>query len=338
MSVYIISGKDTYRAEAYLRTLLEQKVIGKDRVTMIDGSVRKFRLEEALMECGSFSLFDSGESKAVIIRDPSFLTASQAAKETAAPKKSSKAKNDKDSILPMLEQYLASPNPDCELIFFLSGMDADSRRKEYKLLVNGGAAVQKFDRMKDKEFGAYADRILRENGIRIDRNARSELLERTGTDTMLLHNAVDKILLYGKKDLDEEDIRNLVAMNADVNIWKMSDSFLSQDLAGVLKIRDEMLRCGYDYNAMFNMLASRLRNSCYMKQLYENGLSYDEIAVRIQGNAWVIQKNLEKMYRLSSGDLLRILSELADLDQDIKSGRTDIREGFDAFLLRNVRV
>ena len=338
MSVYIISGKDTYRAEAYLRTLLEQKMIGKERVTTIDGSARRFRLDEALMECGSFSLFDSGESKAVIIRDPQFLTASQSAKEPAAPKKAAKAKNEKDSVITILEQYLSDPNPDCELIFYLAGIDADSRKKEYKLMVSKGASAQKFDRMKDKEFAAYADRVLRENGLRLDRNARSELLERTGTDTMLLHNAVGKMLLYGKKDLNEDDIRNLVAMNADVNIWKMSDCFLTQDLAGVLKIRDEMLRCGYDYTAMFNMLASRLRNSCYMKQLYENGLSYDEIAVRIQGNAWVIQKNLEKMYRLSSCDLLRILNELADLDQNVKSGRADIKEGFDAFLLRNVRV
>ena len=76
MSVYVISGKDTYRAEAYLRHVLSLKNIDRSHTTVFDGLERKFRLENALMECGSFSLFDDGEAKAVIIRNPSFLMSS----------------------------------------------------------------------------------------------------------------------------------------------------------------------------------------------------------------------------------------------------------------------
>ena len=332
MSVYVISGKDTFRAESYLRYILEQNNVPKGSVTTIDASDRKFRMDAALAECDSFSLFDEG-GRAVILKDPSFLSAS--AKTAAAGKKN---ESEKDDRLRMLESYLSVPDHPAHLIVMMSGFDADSRKKEYKLFVKYKAVIQKFDRMKDKEFAAYADNLLQKNGIRCIREARRELLERVGTDTGLLSAAIEKILLYGKKEISEEDVRGLVSLNADVNIWKMSDAFISGNLEETMKVKEDMLRNGYDLNAITAMLASRLRTSFYMKRLFENGLSNEEIAVRIQGNAWAVSKNLDKMFRMRSHDVLRLLNELAELDQAVKAGKADLKEGFDLFLLRNGRA
>ena len=124
MSVYVISGKDTFRAESYLRYILEQNNVPKGSVTTIDASDRKFRLDAALAECDSFSLFDEG-GRAVILKDPSFLSAS--AKTAAAGKKN---ESEKDDRLRMLESYLSVPDHPAHLIVMMSGSDTDSRKKE----------------------------------------------------------------------------------------------------------------------------------------------------------------------------------------------------------------
>ena len=76
MTVYLLSGKDMYRQEERLATLLKEFSIGKDYVTTFDASNAKaFRFDEALVACDTFSLFDDSAKKAIIIKEPYFLRA-----------------------------------------------------------------------------------------------------------------------------------------------------------------------------------------------------------------------------------------------------------------------
>ena len=85
MSVYLYSGKDLYRMEKNLNELLKKNDIDHDHTVVFDGSDKKnFRLDSVFMECGSFSLFDEDNRKAVIVKNPQFLTHS--GKETAKAK------------------------------------------------------------------------------------------------------------------------------------------------------------------------------------------------------------------------------------------------------------
>ena len=52
MTVYLLSGKDMFRQEERLATLLKEFSIDKDYVTTFDASNAKtFRFDEALMAC-----------------------------------------------------------------------------------------------------------------------------------------------------------------------------------------------------------------------------------------------------------------------------------------------
>ena len=49
---------------------------------------------------------------------------------------------------------------------------------------------------------------------------------------------------------------------------------------------------------------------------------------------YAVKMGLQNIGKKSSKELLGYLNSLAYLDQDIKSGRVDPKEGFDLFLLR----
>lgn len=327
MTVYLLSGKDMYRQEERLATLLKEFSIGKDYVTTFDASNAKtFRFDEALVACDTFSLFDDSAKKAIIIKEPYFLRAAV---------KTSKKEVEKEQRLKSLEAYLKNPNPNTLLVFYCHTFSADTRKKEYKLLASYDARIVKFELMKPWEFEKYVDDKLKENKYKLTRDARVELLERVSNDTLKFHNALVKIDLYGKKELNLEDIIHIVPMNADLNIFRMSNAFVAHDLSSTLLAVDEMLQARYDYVAMIAMLASKLRSLYNIKKLYERGLSDSMIATRLHADDWAIKKGLESCYHLQSKTVLRYLEELATLEQGIKAGRIDPKNGFEQFLLKN---
>lgn len=332
MTVYLLSGKDMYRQEERLATLLKEFSIGKDYVTTFDASNAKtFRFDEALVACDTFSLFDDSAKKAIIIKEPYFL---RAAVKTSK-KESEKQEAEKEQRLKSLEAYLKNPNPNTLLVFYCHTFSADTRKKEYKLLTSYDARIVKFELMKPWEFEKYVDDKLKENKYKLTRDARGELLERVSNDTLKFHNALVKIDLYGKRELNLEDIIHIVPMNADLNIFRMSNAFVAHDLSSALLAVDEMLQARYDYVAMIAMLASKLRSLYNIKKLYERGLSDSMIATRLHADDWAIKKGLESCYHLQSKTVLRYLEELATLEQGIKAGRIDPKNGFEQFLLKN---
>ncbi len=335
MSIYLLSGKDLYRIETAYQRIIKDWGADKDHVVAFDASdPRSFRFDAAIMECDTFSLFEGSERKAVVIRDPYFLNAG-AKTGRASKKKDEKEEADRERRLSLLQQYLKQPNPDTALIFYCHGFDADTRKKEYKMIQQYGGVITEYKKMFDRDFAVYADGELKKYRLTLTADARRELLERVDCDTLLLHRAIEKLLLYGETKYGRDEIRALVSLNPEVNIFNMSSRFISGDLEGTLKAMDEMLKSSYDHTAMMIMLASRIRSMYCMRRLYEKGLSNDEIAVRLKQKPYAVRKGLENTSSRSASQLLKLLVQLAELDQGIKAGTINPKDGFEQFILKN---
>ena len=332
-----------FRQEEQLKNLLKQNNIESGSVEMIDASDRKsFRFDDALMKCDSFSLFDDGEKKAVIFKEPFFLNASvkdaESVKKTdsaAVRKRKEKEIAARDARCDLLEQYLRQPNANTLLVFYCHNFDADSRKKEYKLLERFKAEIVEFKQMNDREFSTYTDKQLKKAGFVLDIEAKRELLDRCDKDTLLLHNAIGKMELYGKRNLNLYDVEHIVPLNANVNVFRMSAMFISGNLAGTLKAKDEMVNAGYDANALISLLGARLRTLYSYKHLYEKGMNEEQIAVRMHANRWAVKFGLQDCSELREKEILLFIKELADLDQGIKAGKIEAKAGFEQYLIRN---
>lgn len=342
MSVYIYCGKDLYRQESALNTLLKKHQIDHNHTIVVDMSDKKnSKIESLLMECDTCSLFDDG-MKAVIAKDPYFLRSdysenSKILKTDSASvkRRKEKEKANADYRKERLETYIKNPNPNTLLIFLCHGFNADSRKADFKLLEKYGAEKIAFDVMNEDEFKSYASKELKKNNLQLSTDALNELLNRTGTDTLLFHNALEKLLLYGEKKYKLDDIRHLISLNPEVDIFELTAAFTNGDLSLAIETMNGMVNLGYDYTAMVLLIAKRLRMMYNVKKLYEKGYSNEDIAMRLKqkkGAVWYILKDADC---LSLKKLLKYLNELAELDQGIKQGIVVPKEGFESFLIRN---
>lgn len=332
MGIYLFSGKDVYRQEAALKTMLKKHGIDREHTYVFDGKDPKFQVETALMECDAISLFAEDMHKAVIIREPFFLNS--ATKESTAGAKKKKGDTERDRRIAVMTEYFKHPNPDAELYFYCHHFDADSRKREYKLIKSYGEVVE-FKQMKEWEFEKYIDSELKKNHLKLTNDARKELSLRVNNSTMDLHNAIEKIQLYGITDVNLNDVQHLVSLNPDVNAFRMADCFLKKDIAGCLRSRDEMLAASYTIQSLLPMLAAKIRSSYNMKLLYERGLDRDMIATRLKANPYAVKFSLEAVQNISAKTLLKYLHDLAEIDQGAKAGILDLRQEFDRFLIQN---
>lgn len=332
MGIYLFTGKDVYRQEAALKTMLQKHGIDRDHTYVFDGKDPKFKVETALMECDAISLFAEDMHKAVIIREPFFLNAS--AKESTVGSKKKKGDAERDRRIAVMTEYFKHQNPDAELYFYCHHFDADARKKEYKLIKSYGEVVE-FKQMKEWEFEKYIDSELKKYHLKLTQDARKELSLRVNNSTMDLHNAIEKIQLYGTNELNLTDIQHLVSLNPDVNAFRMADCFLKGDIGGCMRSKDEMLAANYTIQSLLPMLAAKIRSSYNMKLLYERGLSRDMIATRLKANPYAVKFSLEAVQNISAHKLLRYLNDLAEIDQGAKAGLLDLQQEFDRFLIQN---
>ena len=165
--------------------------------------------------------------------------------------------------------------------------------------------------------------------------AKAELLLRLGGDTMLLHSAIEKLDLYGEKNLNLNDIKHLVSLNSDVNIFQLTTAFTQGDLKGCMEAVDDMLLANYNYTVMISMLSKRLRTLYNMMLLRESGYSNDEVAARMHVKSGFVYYALKDASHFSSKQILSYLNELAGMDQGIKQGTLDPKNSFENFLIRN---
>ena len=342
MSIYIYCGEDLFRLEEGLKNTLKKYNIDHDHIVTIDASdKRTFNIENVLVECDSFSLFDE-DKKAVIVKNPFFLSSSNKEAEkilkTDTPAVKKRKENEakkRDARLEKLEQYLKNENSNTLLIFACFGYQADSRKKDFKLLDEYNADVISFKKMDETEFKHYVDKCLKKNCLNLSKEAYNELFERINNDTTLFHAALDKLLMYGESELNLNDIKHLVSLNTEVNIFHLTSAFTIGDLQGCLQAVDDMLLASYDYTTMISMLSKRLRSIYNMRLLHEKGYSNDEIGTRMHVKGGYVYYVLKDSSSMSAKKVLLYLNELAEIDQGIKQGILDPKNSFERFLIKN---
>lgn len=324
MSNYVISGKNQYLAEERLKQILAESRCSKDNVIRLDAQdARKFQIDAALYECNIVSLFEENQERVVLLNNPWFLKAGDKAKEEV-----------REHLLDVLEQYLKNPNPACTLIFFLAGIDADTRRKEYKLLEKYHFKKIVAQPIKPWEFPAHITELLKKNGFVLDKEARMEFEERVGTDEFQLHNAIEKMKLYGEKKYSADIIRQLVSEDANLDIWKLGNAFLSGNAVKMIESRDQMYAKGIDVMEMIPRLASQLRKAYDIRALKDLGYDDASIAVRLRMKDSAVRINLKGMGTLRSRGILERMAALAEVEQAIKRGEAEPKSSFEAYLLK----
>lgn len=335
--ITLIHGVESYLVRKQKNAKIESFHIDKDNTTVIDGSDSDFQIPSLIHQCNTFSLFE--EQRLIIVNNPSFLKE----KAKTESKRASKKKEKEELTLKLFAQYCDYPNPNTEVLMVLEGYEA-KKNAFYKVLEShSGKTVNIIhcDAMKPWELEKAMDRILKERGYDLTREARKELSLRVGNSISAFYTCLDQMDAYGKKSLDSNDLIHLCSFNPDINAFKLGNAFIRNDLASALATYRDCLQHGsMSAQSLLPMFASQLKKGFQIMRCYEMHLSNKEISERTGSTR--VDKDIDTYILHESSWYLQKLCTLSKLDIAMKSGILSTKEAVDTamewFLLENAKV
>ena len=301
--IYLLYGTEKYLIDLEINKIIKQHKIDGINIIKYDLDIDFFK--EVIDDCQTISLFSN---KKLIIVDNPFTELS---------------KEDEN----LLENYINSPNLDTILILRCSKLD--ERKKIIKLLMKK-VTVKEFNNTNliEKVKNMFDDFDIKNDTINL-------LIERVGSDLNLLHNEIEKIKIYkdNDKNITKEDIISLTHKNIDLDVFKLIDNIVNHDKEKSLELYNELLKNGSEPIAIIVMLANQFRIMYQAKELIKKGYTEKDIASTINIHPYRVKLALQNSRSYDSKVLLKYLSDLAQLDIDIKSGNIDKNLGLELFIL-----
>lgn len=308
--VYVLYGTEDY----FIKKELD-KIIKKYKITDIDISKYDFEpnlLDTIIEDANTVSFFN--KNKLIIISNAYFLT-----------NQTKKTNNDYD--LSKLEDYIEHMNPDTHIVFI--NEKVNMTKKICKLL-------KKFAVIKECLEGANLQSIAKEllEGYDIKLDALQLLVTRVHS-VSLLETECTKLKLYklDEKEINKQDILDLVAKNIDLDIFKLIDNIIKKNKSSALETYHEMLKYNEEPIKILVMLANQFRLMYQTKTLISKGYREQDIAKQLDVHPYSVKIALEKSRSYDKDILLSLIYDLSEIDFQIKSGKIEKELALELFVL-----
>lgn len=319
--IYLLYGNETFLLNE-TKNLIFQQVFKNESS---DFNTSTYDLEEtpvevAVEDCETVPFF--AERKIVILKNPIFLTAE-------------KGKEKVEHHLKSLEAYLENPSPTTIAIFLAPYEKLDERKKLTKMLMKTAAVVHAKP-LSDNEIVDWIKKQLSEEGKTITDHAVFYLLQLVGPHLQLLKNEINKLILYGEKQIDEKIIESVVSRSVEQNIFVLIDKVVQHKIEDVLSIYFQLLKQNEEPLKILALLAAQFRFMYQVKNLVSKGYSQKQIASMLKSHWYRVKIAAEQAKSFSNEKLIEILSQLADIDYQMKSSNINKERLLEQFFIKNV--
>lgn len=223
------------------------------------------------------------------------------------------------------EKYLE--NPSCDNILVLTCDNIDKRKKITSALlkkadlVEGKVNIHNIIKNKLENYSITSD-------------AEKKLLEYCQDDYERISNELDKLMLYkmNERTINAEDVENIVMKSLDDNIFHLADSILSRNKKEAFELYNNFILHGEQVVNIIRILSNKIRLIYQVKVLLNDGNSDQSISKLLKVHEYPVKLAREASYRYSEKILLADLEKLANLDLEIKSGKSDGEVEFELLL------
>ena len=294
-AAYLLTGSDRPKIERALRRLRER--FGEDSVERL--SAREVSGEDAVAACNAMGLFATG-GRLVLVDEVERWKAADA--KTVA-------------------DYLAAPAPDTVLALVGEEIKKDSPLA--KACAKAGDVlvyeVSKRDlpRWVGEQFGRH--------GVKASTEACRALVELVGDNLQELATEVDKLAVFaGQDEIGVDEVELLVAANADVPPFVLTDAWGRRDVGAVLSACESILERSAprsrEVHALVGRLAAHLRRVRACQDLDAQGVRAREAASQLKMHPFAAEKAFGQSRNFSADELGEAVVRLAGLDLALKGG------------------
>ena len=310
--IYLLYGLEEYLLKKEVKKIIEKEKIQDINISYY--SMNNDKLEVIIDDFQTYSFFS--DKKLVVVED-SFVFTSK--------------KGDIEQKIELLDKYLNNYNPDTIIIFTVIDEKLDSRKKLFKIINKVGHIIE-CNSPKDLK-PIVKEMFLNYN---ISPKALELFIDRVGKNLGILNSEANKIMIYKDNDLNitEEDILNLTSkIIVEEDLFKLVDYIIKKDKKEALIYYNGLLKLEMEPFKIIVTLANKIRLIYQTKELFRLGHTENDIVTILKINPKQIYFLREPIRKYNSEDLINILSKLADLDLNIKSGKIDSKKGLELFIL-----
>ncbi len=216
-----------------------------------------------------------------------------------------------ESILAIIEK-----NSSEDIIYFWEEEKIRVNTKYFKFF-NKNSAVEEYDELNKRTFASWLKEELKSNGLDIDPTAQKMLAEKTNYDPERCTNEIKKLKLDPESDL------RYVTDTLEKDIWGLIDAINHKDRVQSMEILENLYKQNNDPNFILSMLARNLRIMTLVKYLNEQGNSFKEICSILRIPPFTLPSILDSSKGYEWKNIQQIYKKLANLDQQIKTGKID---------------
>ena len=300
------------------RNEIVNKLIGDDEINISVYRGSEWDISELIADLQTVPFFS--DNRVVIVENPGFIV---------SPKV-----ND-EPFVNALVSYFKKPNESTTFIIYID-QNIDRRRKALNTLVKY-MKREVYDTLSEEDFQQAVNEDLRNSGLKLDFDSRNELMQRLPLDLDNWKNELEKLKLYPEK-IDREVIRQLVAKPLESNVFELTNAVNTRNTARAIEVyHDLLVNNKNDIQGLIGLLAGQFRFMLQAVTLMEQGYNQKEIAEQLncrEGRVYMAFKNSGSR---NSRQLLKVLDSLAQLDQNIKSGKVNPQLGLELFLVETTR-
>ena len=162
-------------------------------------------------------------------------------------------------------------------------------------------------------------------GLPISPRAVALLGELVGNDLRTLSQELEKLSVYAEgRQIEEEDVRDLVASAREASVLAMVDSVVEGRSGQAVRLLEQLRSEGASSTLALNMITRQYRNLVLAKELMLAHLSPAEIGQRLGIRSdFALRKVLEQSRRYSMPQLEAAFARLLEADAAIKRGIYD---------------
>ncbi len=218
-----------------------------------------------------------------------------------------------------LQDYLASPPPDCVLLLIGGKLDKGvSASAWYKALDRAGVVIQVWP-VDYAALPGWIERRARRQGLRLSRGAARILAERVEGNLLAASQEIDKlVLLCPQGQADEQTVLRVVADSAQYDVYALVDAALAGDGARFVRMLEGLRQAGGATSLVLWALSNEIRSLAQMSWQLGRGMPRDKLYAQFR--VWPKRKAAvgAALARLKPAQCWRLLRRAARVDRVIK--------------------
>lgn len=310
---YILYGELYPMIRKHLNKILKERLENPDDFNVVKIDLEESPIDEVIYEASSLPL--GYDKKVVVVDNCGFLTKDVEEK-------------DETKILDLLSQIA----DDIDLVFILRSEKVDKNGKIFNFIKDNGQIFEFLNIEKD-QWPLYIKKYFKGKNIEITPDAVEEIANRIDGDLTRFINEAEKLSLY-KSTITLSDVLLMVNKPLEDDAFQMSNALFRGENSLAISIYRDLLKLGQKFvDALIPMLASQFRFISEVCFLDSRGLEKEEIASQLGVSPVRVKIALKNSRNVSRKQIAHALSDLYDLDVQIKSGQIDRSYGFELFLI-----